>query len=293
MSRSRLVVHGGAFSLPPSRDPVLRRAWHDGLRAALHAGAVVLSDGGCALDAVVEAVAAMEAGGVFNAGRAAVAAADGLRHLDAAVMDGAHGGAGAVAALQDIRHPVRAARAVLADGRHVLLAGAGAARFALEAGLAPAPSGWFIDHDAPEVIAPARDTVGAVARDAQGRLAAATSTGGLRGKRPGRVGDSPLPGAGTWADARVAVSCTGLGEAFIRAAAAHRLACLVEFGGLDASAAATAALRRVVELGGDGGCIVMPAHGEPILALAAPGMARGVWDGAGMRTAIDADETPA
>lgn len=288
-----LAVHGGAFSRPPARDPALRAAWRAGLHAALHAGSAVLRAGGGATDAVVEAVAAMEAGGVFNAGRAAVMAEDGQRYLDAAVMDGAAHAAGAVAAVQGIRHPVRAAQAVLADGRHVVLAGAGAAHFALAAGLAVAPEGWFIDHDAPEVVAPSRDTVGAVARDAHGRLAAATSTGGIRGKRPGRVGDSPLPGAGTWADVRVAVSCTGLGEAFIRAAAAHRLACQVEFGGLAPSAAAADALRRVVALGGDGGCIVMPAAGDPILALAAPGMARGIWDGGPMRVAIDADEEPA
>lgn len=288
--RPCLAVHGGAFSRPASTDPGLRAAWRAGLHQALRAGAAVLQGGGTACDAAVEAVAAMEAGGVFNAGRAAVAAADGLRHLDAAVMDGARAAAGAVAAVQGIRHPVRAARAVLEDGRQVVLAGAGAARFALDAGGSPAPADWFVDYEAPEVLHPARDTVGAVARDALGRLAAATSTGGLRGKRPGRVGDSPLPGAGTWADVRVAVSCTGLGEAFIRAAAAHRLACLVEFGGADPAAAAAAALRRVVELGGDGGCIVMPAAGDPVLALAAPGMARGVWDGAAARVAIDAGE---
>jgi L-asparaginase / beta-aspartyl-peptidase len=286
-----LAVHGGAFSRPASTDPALRAAWRHGLHEALRAGATVLEGGGSACDAVVAAVAAMEAGGVFNAGRAAVMAADGERHLDAAIMDGARSTAGAVAAVRGIRHPVRAARAVLDDGRHVILAGEGAARFALAAGCDAAPADWFVDFEAPEVIQPARDTVGAVARDVQGRLAAATSTGGLRGKLPGRVGDSPLPGAGTWADTRVAVSCTGLGECFIRTGAAHRLACLVEFGGLDLAAAAAAALRRVTDLGGDGGCIVMPATGTPVLALAAPGMARGTWEGGVRRVAIDGDES--
>lgn len=226
---------------------------------------------------------------MFKAGRAAVKATDGERHLDAAVMDGARSMAGAVAAVCGICHPVRASRAVLDDGRHVILGGDGAAHFALVSGCAAVPAGRYVDFEAPEVILPARDTVGAVARDARGRLAAATSTGGVRGKLPGRIGDSPVPGAGTWADARVAVSCTGLGECFIRAGASHRLACLVEFGGLDPAAAAIAALHRVTDLGGDGGCIVMPAVGGPVLGLAAPGMVRGTWDGDTLRVALDRD----
>lgn len=289
MARPSLAVHGGAFSRPASTDPALRAAWRAGLHEALEAGAGVLRHGGAACDAVVAAVAAMEAGGVFNAGRAAVQAADGVCWLDAALMDGCRQTAGAVAAMRGICHPIRAAQAVLQDGRHVLLAGSGAERFALDAGCAPAPEGWFTGHRAPEA-APVRDTVGAVARDDQGRLAAATSTGGLRGKLPGRVGDSPVLGAGVWADARIAVSCTGIGECFMRTCTAHRLACLVEFGGRTPAIAARQALACVTGLGGDGGCIVMPSDGPAQLVLAAPAMARGCWDGGAALIAIDGDE---
>jgi L-asparaginase / beta-aspartyl-peptidase len=211
-----LLVHGGAGRVPPAALPGLR----EGVRTAARAGWRVLAGGGSALDAAQAAVEALEMDGRFNAGRGAVARADGRIEHDAAVMDGATLRAGAIAAVPALAHPVRAARAVLEDGRHVLLAGPAARDFALLHGIATAPSAT---GSAP-AVGTAEDTVGAVARDARGHLAAATSTGGTAGALPGRVGDAPVPGAGTYASAWAAVSCTGPGECMLRAVLAARVA---------------------------------------------------------------------
>jgi isoaspartyl peptidase/L-asparaginase-like protein (Ntn-hydrolase superfamily) len=206
--------------------------------------------------------------------------------MDAAVADGASRLFGSVAAVTGIRHPVLAARAVMDDGRHVLLAGAGGEAFARELGLAFEPGHWFVTdrrrRDLARRVAnggsaqSGGSTVGAVARDADGHLAAATSTGGRTGQLPGRVGDSPVPGAGTWADdATCAVSATGIGEAFLRAAFGHEVDARLRLEGSDLEAACRAALEAVGAAGGDGGCIAVTADGPPVLPFTTALMHRG------------------
>ena len=227
----------------------------------------MLTAGGPALDAVVAAVAVLEDDEHWNAGRGSALTAAGTVEMDAAVADGQARRFGAVACVTGVRHPVLAARAVMDDGRHVLLSGPGAEAFARDAGLAFEPAEWFVTDRRAALSWPAGrrtaagggSTVGAVARDVAGHLAAATSTGGRNGQLPGRIGDSPDPGAGTWADdATCAVSATGIGEAFLRAAFAHEVDARLRLEGVDldtaclggAGGASTAA-------GGDGGCIAL------------------------------------
>jgi beta-aspartyl-peptidase (threonine type) len=201
--------------------------------------------------------------------------------MDAAVADGAGRRYGAVGAVTGVRHPVLAARAVLDDGRHVLLAGPGAVAFARQAGLAFEPEEWFVTDRRRRDLAGLRppvggSTVGAVARDAAGHLAAATSTGGRTGQLPGRIGDSPVPGAGTWADdATCAVSATGVGEAFLRAAFAHEVDARLRLEGADLDAACREALAAVTAAGGDGGCIAVSADGPPVMPFTTALMHRG------------------
>jgi isoaspartyl peptidase/L-asparaginase-like protein (Ntn-hydrolase superfamily) len=254
------------------------------LGRALDAGLDVLQRGGSALDAVVLAVSVLEDSWVFNAGRGAVLRRDGTARLDASVMQGADRRAGAVCLVTRARNPVRLARAVLERGQEVLLAGEDADRFALEAGLDTCPPEYFItdyrreqlvrlgqrggvalDHDDPPRGAeePEGQTVGAVALDGNGHLAAATSTGGMTNALPGRVGDSPLVGAGTWAsDDTVAVSATGSGEHFIRAAFAHEVHARMLWAKADLDAATRGALQVVAALGGQGGCVAVDRTGR-------------------------------
>jgi beta-aspartyl-peptidase (threonine type) len=269
-----LVAHGGAGAAPA--HPEAQVEAEHALAAALGAGWTVLAGGGPALDAVETAVAAMEASGCFNAGRGAVPDRDGGVSLDAAIMDGPTRAAGAVAAVERLAGAIAAARLVMNTTPHVLLAGPGAEAFARAAGLASAPPDYFR-----RARAAASGTVGAVARDAAGRLAAATSTGGLTGKLPGRVGDSALIGAGTWADDRCAISATGWGEIFIRAAFAHDIAIGVGRLGLPLAAAARRSLDEVVALGGHGGCIAVGGAGEIAMPFSTAVMYRGVVDGDG------------
>ncbi len=293
-----LVVHGGAGT-PPAEELTPERIalYEGGLREALAAGGAVLAAGGDALAAVIAAVAALEDDPLFNAGRGATLTSSGRVEMDASLMDGATRQAGAVAGVTRIRNPIRAAEAVMRRTKHVLLAGPAADAFAAAEGLAMEEPGYFEtphrraqleialkrgvmaqDHD----ISTKVGTVGAVARDAQGRLAAATSTGGMTNKRDGRIGDSPIIGAGTWADTTVAVSCTGMGEAFIRAAAAHELSALMRYRGLSVQAAAEqVALCDVPDQGGSGGLIAVDAAGVPALVFGTPGMHRGVWRAGG------------
>jgi L-asparaginase / beta-aspartyl-peptidase len=264
VARPVLAVHGGAGSVPPDAA-ACAQAEHE-LGVALLAGQRVLAGGGRALDAVEAAVAHLERCGCFNAGRGAVADRDGDVTLDGAIMDGASRAAGGVAATARVASAIAAARLVLERTPHVLLAGPAADRFALEAGAEPATPGYFLRArpgatGAAVSSAPTPGTVGAVALDRRGHLAAATATGGLAGKLPGRVGDSPLPGAGIWADERCAVSATGTGELFIRAAFAHQLACGIAYLGLEPVEAARRALADVTILGGAGGCIVLGRDG--------------------------------
>jgi len=284
MDEIAIVVHGGAGgSISDSERAERMRA---GAAAAVEAGHSVLASGGTALDAVEAAVVVLEDDQEFNAGRGAALTEYGRVELDASIMDGATRAAGAVAAVRGVRNPVRAARAVLADGRHVLLVGEPATEFAATAGLNFENETWFVTERerialAQSAAAGARGTVGAVARDSAGRLAAATSTGGVSGQRLGRVGDSPLIGAGTWADETVAVSCTGHGESIIRTALAHEVHALLRHRELGLQNACVEAIRSLEGLGGDGGLIAVTAHGDVAATFNSDAMTRGwrVGDG--------------
>jgi L-asparaginase / beta-aspartyl-peptidase len=277
MDEIAIVVHGGAGGLP--RDEERLERMRSGAAAAVEAGHAVLAAGGAALDAVEAAVVVLEDDPEFNAGRGAALTEYGRVELDASMMDGTTRAAGAVAAVRGVRNPIRAARAVLEEGRHVLLVGPPAVEFAATAGLAFEAETWFVTERERQALAnaaePARGTVGAVARDAEGRLAAATSTGGVSGQRLGRVGDSPLVGAGTWADdATVAVSCTGHGESIIRSALAHEVDALLRHRGLGLEEACELAIEGLGRWGQDGGLIAVSAHGEVAATFNSPGMTR-------------------
>jgi isoaspartyl peptidase/L-asparaginase-like protein (Ntn-hydrolase superfamily) len=287
-----LAVHGGAGNPRPellAPERLLRcRA---GLAAALRAGWAVLVDGGAALDATEAAVVVLEDDEEFNAGRGAVLNAEGEVETDAGVVDGDGRRAGAVGALRGIRNPVRAARAVLEHSPHVLLVGEAAAAFARAHGCEEAPADWFVTPRRRLDWERAHGTVGAVALDAEGHLAAATSTGGVADKAPGRVGDTPVIGAGTWADdTTCAVSATGLGEALLRAVFGHRVHGLVAEGRslLDAC---ESALADVVALGGRAGCCAVDRFGRVALPHTTDVMYRG-WIDAGGRphVAVEAGE---
>jgi beta-aspartyl-peptidase (threonine type) len=257
-----IIVHGGAGDITADRHARVL----DGVRAAAAAGNAVLAADGHALDAVVAAVRVLEDDPEFNAGTGSVLTSDGTVETDAAIMDGATQRVGAVGAVPDLGNAIALARAVLDAGEHVLLCGAPAWRFAVEVGITPAPPGSLITPRARARLA-SKGTVGAVARDSRGRFAAATSTGGINGKRPGRVGDSPLAGAGTWADARCALSATGDGEAIIRVALARSIAMRCD-GGL--RAATVASLRELAAItGGSAGVIGVDASGVLGLQLSA------------------------
>ncbi|MBK9032939.1 MAG: isoaspartyl peptidase/L-asparaginase [Myxococcales bacterium] len=257
-----LVVHGGAGALAP--DDQARAA--AGCAAATAIGFARLRAGASALDAVQAAVRALEDDPVFNAGVGAVLTRAGTVELDAAIMDGATGRVGGVAAVPDLRRPIDLARAVLDDGEHLLLAGPAAWDFARRHGHAPAPAGTMVTPRARARLLGRRGdvaggTVGAVALDAGGALAAATSTGGISGKRPGRVGDSAIPGCGTWADRGCAASATGAGEAIVRATLTRRLALAIAAG----AGPAVAAAELLDELAGQGagaGVIVVDQRGQ-------------------------------
>ncbi|HEX8444441.1 MAG TPA: isoaspartyl peptidase/L-asparaginase [Allosphingosinicella sp.] len=300
-----LVIHGGAGVLERSRmTPELDAQHRAGLDAALQAGASLLAEGGSALDAVEAAARSLEDNELFNAGRGAVLTYDGTTELDAAIMDGRERDAGAVTGVSATRNPISLARAVMEKSPHVFLGGKGADQFAQEQGIEQAGRDYF---DLPlrrkqleELKAMGADwfdvdmkfgTIGAVARDVNGHVAAATSTGGITGKRWGRIGDSPVIGSGTWADDRsCAVSATGSGEFFIRAAVAHEIAARMRYLGEDAQAAADAVIADVGALGGDGGVIVVTPAGEPVFSFNSDGMYRGFATPSGRTVAIYGDE---
>ena len=275
-----LLIHGGADTRRPEsysdQEAANMRA---ALQSALRAGQTVLTNHGSALDAVEAAVCVLEDSGCFDAGRGAYLNVDGGHDLDASIMDGRTGAAGAAAHLHGVKNPVRLARRVLERTSHVLLVADGAERFAQEEGLKFVGADYFVETGAtvPEVNRPT-GTVGAVALDLAGNLAAATSTGGTRERRAGRVGDTPIIGAGTYADNAVgAVSGTGEGEFFLRAVLAHDIAARVEHGGISLVEAARAALStKLTARGGKGGVIALDPTGQPVVVFNTPTMARGL-----------------
>lgn len=304
MDRWTICIHGGAGVIGKDQPAERIALYRDGLAAALDAGSSVLRAGGSALDAVQAAVLSMEENPCFNAGRGAVFNAAGGHELDAAVMDGSALACGAVAGASVIRNPVLAARRLMERTPHVLLAGPGADAWARAEGLETVDNAWFddgyrreqweaarlasrvqLDHAAePEG---AKGTVGAVALDKAGHLAAATSTGGMTNKRFGRVGDTPIIGAGTYADDETcAVSCTGTGEQFIRHVVAHGVHARMKWAGMGL-AEACGELVSAVLAPGDGGLIAVGRDGSWAMPYNSAGMFRGVADSGGLsRTAI-------
>ncbi len=317
----RLVIHGGAGTIERSKlTKELEQAYTQVLAQSLTAGHAVLATGGSSIDAVIAAIVVMEDSPLFNAGKGAVFTHTGRNELDASIMDGFTRMAGAVAAVTVIRNPIRAAHAVMEKSGHVLLMGQGADTFAAEQGLEIVDPAYFYtqsrwdqlqraiarervvrDHD--DDLAPPplpdndkkRGTVGAVALDRHGNLAAGTSTGGLTNKRFGRVGDSPIIGAGTYADNRsVAVSATGTGEMFIRTAAAFNTAAQVRLQRTPLAEAADNVLAEIAAINGDGGLIVLDAKGHYAMRFNTKGMYRGTIgnDGIARIGIFSEDETP-
>jgi beta-aspartyl-peptidase (threonine type) len=286
-----LAIHGGAGTLPRSDMSVdLEQLYRAGLAAALAAGYAVLDGGGTSLDAVTHAVVRLEDNPLFNAGHGAVFTFDGHNELDASIMDGTTRKAGAVCGVTHIRNPVELARAVMEHSEYVLLSGCGAEEFALTRGFKFVPRSYFytatrwrqlerIRSGDPQVSPSTishMGTVGAVALDHRGRLAAATSTGGMTGKRYQRIGDSPIIGAGTYADDRVcAVSATGHGEVFIRAAVAHDICARMRFGHRSlADAVREVVLEELPALRGEGGVIAIDPRGHIAMEFNSEGMFR-------------------
>ena len=302
-TRWKLVIHGGAGAMRPDHgDADHEQRARKGLHDALAAGGAVLSAGGSGVDAVEAAVRVLEDDPCFNAGRGSTLNAQGVVELDAAIMDGATRRAGAVAGVRTTRAPISLARVLLERGPHVFLSYEGADRLAREAGLEQVDNAWFVTAERrrqlDELLAKGGfdadvkyGTVGAVAGDGNGHVAAATSTGGLTAKQWGRIGDSPLIGAGTYADDRAAaVSATGSGEYFIRAVAGHQLAERIRLAGEGLQQALDGVLEDIEELGGKGGMIAVSPSGETAWGFTTRAMYRGVADAEGGRVAIYADE---
>lgn len=284
-----LVIHGGAGTMSRDQlDPEQEREVRAGLGRALDAGSAILARGGSALDAVTETVRLLEDDAHFNAGRGAVFTYDGEIELDASIMNGQSRSAGAVAGVSTTRNPVLLARRVMEASPHVFLSRKGADRFAAEQGLEQVDPDWFATPERRRQWQEFRarkvsnfdidmkyGTVGAVALDMTNHVAAATSTGGLTGKRWGRIGDSPVIGAGIYADDRAcAVSATGVGEYFIRIGVAHEICARVRLKGESLQAAADAVMAELTEMGGTGGVIATGPSGEQVWSFNSPGMYR-------------------
>lgn len=272
-----LAIHGGAGAKPGKDYSQTEQHLSD----LIQSGEAMLAGGTSALDTVEAMVAELEISGLYVAGRGSAPNAAGYVEMDAAIMDGAGKRAGAVAGVRDLVNPVKAARAVLERTPHVLLSGSGADHFCQEVGIerVETPETWYrlpigvaqADTETDELV---HGTVGAVALDQDGRLAAATSTGGLFGKREGRIGDTPLIGLGTWADEDVAVSCTGLGEYFMLSAVAHDVSARMRYAAQSLDIASEASLASVEARGGDGGLIAIDKSGQVVMSYNSQGMKR-------------------
>ncbi len=308
MNKFCLAIHGGAGTiLRSTMTPELELEYREGLETSLRLGWSVLESGGSSLDAVETAVASLEDFPLFNAGCGSVFTEEGKNEMDAAIMDGSNLKAGAVAFVRNVKNPVRLARQVMERTEHLLLAGTGADQFAQLCGVETADDDYFftehryqqllearergviqLDHTSDEAAIieassdPALGTVGAVACDTKGRLAAATSTGGMTNKRFGRVGDTPIIGSGTYADEFCAVSCTGHGEYFMRAVTAYDVSARMKYKGLPLHSAAAETIARLTRLGGEGGLIAVDNSGNVALPFNSDGMYRGYVNAEGM-----------
>lgn len=309
MKKFSLALHGGAGTIPREEmTPEKEALYLTGLGEALNAGYEILHNGGSSIDAVEECVVILENNELFNAGRGSVFTGDGRHEMDAAIMDGASLRAGAVAGVSNIRNPISLARAVMDKSSYVLLGGAGAKKFADTQRIPAEPDEYFfnqyrfdqwqsvrgtdatrLDHSSDRSRGAAKSnkfgTVGAVARDINGNVAAATSTGGMTNKKFGRIGDSPLIGSGTYASNHTcAISCTGYGEAFIRAVAAYDVSCLMEYKGLTLDAAMNLVVNdKLVKLDGEGGMIGVDATGAIAMLFNCSGMYRACQDSGGKK----------
>lgn len=297
MSAYSLVIHGGAGTILRSQmDEEKEKAYRSALEDALQAGSVLLEDGSSAMDAVRAAVVSLEDNILFNAGRGSVFGADGSHEMDASLMEGQTLMAGAVAAVRNIRNPIELAYAIMTKSPHVMLNGAGAVEFGKLHGLQVEPDGYFFSamrHAQWEALQGTNEvaldhgqspdhkkfgTVGAVALDKYGNIAAATSTGGMTNKQYGRIGDSPIIGAGTYANNNTcAISCTGHGEPFIRAVTAYDVSCLMEYKGLGLEAAMNVVVHdKLIKLDGEGGMIGVDVKGNAAMVFNSAGMYRGM-----------------
>lgn len=299
-----MVIHGGAGTISQSSmTPEREQAYHEGLTEALQNGYNAINEGKSALDAVEAAILSLEDNPLFNAGKGAVFTHDGKNELDASIMDGRDQNAGAVAGLTNIKNPILAARMVMEESQHVMMVGRGAELFVTSLGMDTVPSSYFFTQqrwDALQRAIKAEQvdkaafnqqeydqhpddrkfgTVGAVALDQEGNLAAGTSTGGMTNKRYGRVGDAPIIGAGTYANNEtVGVSCTGWGEFYIRTVAANRVSSLMELKGLNVKEASKQVIEEIGDLGGTGGLISLDKSGKVAMEFNTSGMYRGTVD---------------
>lgn len=308
MQKISIAIHGGAGTiLKEDMTEELEKAYRSGLQQALDAGYAVLENGGTAVTAVKAAVIHLEDNDLFNAGRGSVFTKKGLNELDAAIMNGKNLEAGAVAGVRNIRNPVELAEEIMLHSGHVFLSGKGANDFAIKRGIKLEPDEYFysqyrydqwreirdsdlyqLDHKSDKLVGLMKDkkfgTVGAVACDSEGNVAAATSTGGMTNKKYGRIGDSPMIGAGTYANNKTcAVSCTGHGEIFIRAVAAYDVSCLMEYKNMSLQEACEeVVMQKLLSMNGEGGLIGVDAKGNAALIFNSAGMYRGLKNSDGI-----------
>jgi len=290
-----LVIHGGAGDMNKSEmSPAIQNEYTEVLNQALHVGDSILRNGGTCLDAVEKTIMVLENAPLFNAGKGAVLTHEGIAELDASVMEGASLKAGAIAGVRDIKNPIRVARAVMEKSEHVMLSGAGASQFAREKGYEMVDNSYFITekryNSLQELLLKEREsgindkhgTVGCVALDIYGNLAAGTSTGGMMNKKYGRIGDSPVIGAGTYANNLTGgFSCTGHGEFYIRLGFSRDISALMEYKKLTISQACREEIRKLTQMGGTGGVIGLDKNGNIAMEFNTSGMFRGYikWDG--------------